>query len=89
MELIYAGLASFLFVFLKAFQQRNVAFDHYIPILPISFAMSATEIYIVSAVVVLGYSWGLVLCVGAGAGVGALVAMVLHKRVFTHVDGRP
>jgi len=82
MEIYYAGMASFIFVFLKAFQQRNVAFDHYWPVIPISILMAATEIYVVSSVVLLGYSVELVLCVGSGAGIGAVSAMSLHSRIF-------
>ena len=82
MEIVFAGVASFIFVFLKAFQQRNVAFDHVWPVIPISLAMAATEIYVISSVVVLGYSGWLVLAVGLGAGVGAVLAMLLHKRIF-------
>jgi hypothetical protein len=70
MEIYYAGLASFIFVFLKAFQQRNVAFDHYWPVIPISILMAATEVYVISSVVFLGYSIALVLSIGVGAGTG-------------------
>ena len=48
-ELI-AGIAYFVFVFFKAFQQRNVAFDHYWPVLPISYLMAASEVLVISGV---------------------------------------
>jgi hypothetical protein len=82
MEIYYAGLASFIFVFLKAFQQRNVAFDHYWPVIPISILMAATEVYVISSVVFLGYSIALVLCIGVGAGTGAVIAMRVHNSIF-------
>ncbi len=82
MEILYAGLAMFAFVFLKAWQQRNVAFDHYWPILPTSLLMALTEVYVISIIVRVGYDIPTVLAIGTGAGIGALLAMVLHKRVF-------
>ncbi len=82
MEIFYAALAMFGFVFLKAFQQRNVAFDHYWPVVPVSLLMAATEIYVISTIVRIGYNAFLVVAIGIGAGLGALLAMVLHKRLF-------
>lgn len=73
-------LASFMFVFLKAFQQRNVAFDHYKWIVPVSFGMAATEVYVISTIVMTGYSFNAVLGMGLGGGTGALLSMYLHKR---------
>ncbi len=48
-ELI-AGIAYFVFVFFKAFQQRNVAFDHYWPVLPISYLMAMSEVLVIGGV---------------------------------------
>lgn len=72
--------ASFIFVFLKAFQQRNVAFDHYKWIVPTSFGMAITEVYVVAAIVSTGYSLSAVLGMGVGGGSGCLLSMYLHKR---------
>ena len=82
MEVFYAGIAMFAFVFFKAFQQRNVAFDHYWPVIPISLLMACAEVYVISAVVRGGYDPALVLSIGSGSGVGALLAMWLHRRLF-------
>ena len=74
-----AGGSSFLFVFLKAFQQLNVAFGKYLWVMPTSFAMAACEVFVIAAIAREG--WGvIVLVVGFGAGCGALLAMYLHKR---------
>jgi hypothetical protein len=84
-ELI-AGIAYFIFVFFKAAQQRNVAFMHYRWILPISYAMSCTEVFIISLVAVEasnGLSWNLLwfaATIGTGGGLGALVSMWLHHK---------
>jgi hypothetical protein len=72
--------ASFCFVFLKAFQQRNVAFDNYVWVLPTSWAMAATEVYVVVNVARNGWHLGLVFAIGCGSGVGALAAMLVHRR---------
>ena len=81
-----AGVAYFVFVFFKAFQQRNVAFMHYRWILPISYAMSCTEVFVISLVAIeasSGLSWDLlwfVATIGTGGGLGALVSMWLHHK---------
>jgi hypothetical protein len=72
--------AMFVFVFLKAFQQRNVAFDHYWWVMPTSLGMAATEVYVIARIAAGGWHWSLVLVIGVGAGLGALSAMLLHKR---------
>lgn len=41
---------SFAFVFLKAFQQRNVAFDNYIWVLPTSYCMAFAEVYVIALI---------------------------------------
>ena len=80
--ILYASAAMFAFVFLKAFQQRNVAFDHYWPVVPTSWLMAATEVYVIATIVRLGYDLYLVAALGTGAGFGALAAMWLHKHIF-------
>lgn len=79
-----AGAASFVFVFLKAFQQRNVAFDNYGWVMPISLLMAAAEVYVIATVAVGGWHLFLVGAIGAGAGAGCLCAMYLHKRYVLH-----
>lgn len=90
MNELIAGVAYFIFVFFKAFQQRNVAFMHYRWILPISYLMATTEVFIISLVAheaVKGITWSLLwfaLTIGTGGGFGALAAMYLHKRHVSH-----
>lgn len=81
------GALHFLFVFFKAFQQRNVAFMHYRWIMPVSFAMSATEVFALGLIAVGAVNaehwWDLIpyaICLGIGGGVGALTAMWTHFR---------
>lgn len=73
-------LASFVFIFLKAFQQRNVAFDHSKWVLPTSLGMAFVEVFVVAAIAREGFGLMLVGVVGLGSGLGALAAMYVHKR---------
>ncbi len=90
MKPLVAGLAYFVFVFFKAFQQRNVAFLHYKWVFPTSIAMAFAEVIIHSLialnVLTEGLGPGLVfyaLAIGTGGGSGALLAMYLHNK---HVE---
>lgn len=94
---IAVGLANFIFIFLKAFQQRNVAFMHYGWVVPTSLLMAVAEVYVVGAVAVNAVAVGLspalvpfILAVGLGGGLGAVCSMWLHKRIMRekHADLR-
>lgn len=74
--------ASFGFIFLRAFQQRNVTFDNYAAVVPTSLLMAATEVLVIANIAKSGWHLPLVLAVGLGSGFGALCAMLLHKRIF-------
>ena len=75
--------ANFLFIFLKAYQQRNVAFDNYGMVLPTSFGLAMTEVYVIAKVAVLGFTLPLALTIGVAAGSGALCAMLVHRKYHT------
>lgn len=74
---LIAFAASFVFIFLKAFQQLNVVHRQYLLVIPTSMAMSVCEIGIVALVVKQGWGW-IVLFTGLGGGLGCVVAMFLH-----------
>lgn len=82
MNVAFAGIASFIFIFLKAFQQRNVAFNQFAWVIPCSLAMAVVEVYVIASVVMKGWHLPLVLAIGLGAGIGAMCAMLLHNRMF-------
>lgn len=89
-EILTAGAAYFFFVFLKAFQQRNVQGLHYRMILPISYVMAATEVFVISIVAIkavnytsLGELIALALSIGTGGGFGALAGMYIHNKHVT------
>ncbi|GAB5503464.1 hypothetical protein [Pyruvatibacter sp.] len=75
--------ASFGYVFLKAWQQRNVAFDHVWWVLPTSYAMAVVEVIVVTKIVMTGGNWLAVFVLGTGGGFGALTAMWFHKTFLT------
>lgn len=70
--------ASFIFIFLKAFQQLNVVHRQYLLVVPTSMAMSACEVAVIYLVAKQGWGW-LVVATGLGGGLGCVAAMFLHK----------
>ena len=74
-------LASYISVFVKAFQQRNVGFNNYLFVPVFSLAMAFTEVYIIINIVKLGASWDLVWKLSIGAILGCWSAMYLHNKV--------
>ena len=72
-----------IYVFLKALQQRNVAFGNLFWITPISLGMAATEVYVITVVAGNGYGLLLVLAMGFGAALGCFGGIYVHK---TFVD---
>ena len=74
-------IASFISVFVKAFQQRNVAFNNYISVPLFSFGMAFTEVYIIINIVELGASWDVIWRLAVGAILGCWTAMYLHNKL--------
>ncbi len=72
--------ATYLYVMLRALQQRNVAFDNYWWIPPVSMCMAVVDVFIVAYIAHAGWSWSVVLPNGLGGMLGALTAMKFHKR---------
>lgn len=74
-----AFVASFAFVFLRAFQQLNVVKGNRVLVIPTSLCMAGCEVFTVASIARSGWGW-IVLPVGLGAGIGCLCAMYVHKR---------
>lgn len=86
-EALAAGAAYFLFVFLKAFQQKNVVGMHYRWILPISYMMAASEVFIISIIAFKAAGGApfsdlivFAFTIGTGGGLGALAGMYVHNK---------
>jgi hypothetical protein len=78
--------ANFAFIFLKAFQQRNVIHNNYGWVVATSNAMALFEVYVVAMVAKEGFTIWLVLALGFGGGTGCLAAMLLHNRFVLRKD---
>ena len=90
-ELI-AGCAYFIFVFFKAFQQRNVSWMAYKSVMPISYLMAFSEVIVISTVAYTGaqlfpFSMDafvnvlpMIAAIGTGGGLGAMAGMYMHHR---------
>lgn len=80
MSYLIAFGTSFLFIFLKAYQQQNVIAKEYHWVLPTSMAMAACEVYVVATTARNGYGW-IVLAIGLGSGLGCMASMYIHGRI--------
>jgi hypothetical protein len=81
-ELVTVGAVMACFVFLRSFQQRNVAQTRYLPVMPTSWLMGLAEVYWVAAIASQGFSLPLALALGTGGGIGCMIAMYLHSKIF-------
>jgi len=70
---------SFVFIFLKSWQQLNVVHYQLWWIVPTSFAMAAAEVVTVFNMAHNGFGW-VIIPIGLGSGFGSLCSTVIHKR---------
>ena len=75
-----AFLSSFMLVFMKAFQAKNVIGNHYISAFLTSFAIAVGEVGVIVSGATLG--WSAVPYIGIGGAIGVVFAMLLHSRIF-------
>lgn len=73
-------ITSFVFIFLKSWQQLNVAFYQLVWIVPTSFAMATAEVYTVFNMAHYGFGW-VIVPIGIGSGLGSLTSTIIHKRM--------
>ena len=73
-------IASFVLVLTRAFQQKNVIHDLHIPAFFTSFLIATGEVGVIMSGV--QYGWSAVPYIGLGGGIGVVLAMILHKRIF-------
>lgn len=79
------GIAYFSYVFCRAFQQRNVAFGHYAWVMPVSFGMATIDVFVIASIAARGFDWGFVVAMAIGGGLGAMLAMYLHRKYLGRV----
>lgn len=81
-----AFLAYFLYVALKATQQRQVMAAQYVRMPVVSLGMAACEVFIFGAISIHAVAGdipaliGLTLCIGLGGGLGSVTGTWLHAR---------
>lgn len=80
MQYLEMFAACYVYVLLRAFQQRNVAFDNYKWIIPTSYFMASADVFIVAFIARTGWHLGLVIANATGAALGCLSAMYAHHR---------
>ena len=78
-----AGAANFLFIGLKAFQQRNVVHDKHAAVVVTSNLMAFAEVYVVFTIASEGVTWPLILTLGMTGGLGCLLSMWIHRKLFS------
>lgn len=71
---------SFVFIFLKSWQQLNVAYYQLWWIVPTSFAMASAEVVTVANMAHYGWGW-VIVPIGLGSGLGSLASTIIHKRM--------
>lgn len=83
MSYVFAFIASFVLIFLKATQQRHVQFAEYWRMPLVSYGMAFCEVFITVKVARSGDDGALValaLCIGTGAALGSVLGTWLHER---------
>lgn len=77
-----AFFASYVFIFLKSWQQLNVVHKQYWWIVPTSMAMATCEVYVIATTAHNGWGW-MVIPIGLGGGLGSLCSTWLHSKLTT------
>ena len=73
-----AFLVSFIAIFLRGFQQKNVIHGKYTMIAITSYLLALTDVAVVSIIV--EHGWNTVLAQGTGAALGMLASVYIHNR---------
>ncbi len=78
MTYVLIFIANFVFVLLKAVQQRNIVGDYYLWVPPVSFLMSAAQVAIILYIV--QSDWWAIIPMGLGGATGGMLGMYIHRR---------
>ena len=89
---IALAFANFIYIFLKAFQSRNIAFLHYRWAMTTNVFLVAAEIFVMGniALAVTYGGWVPILCtfvsMCAGGGTGCIASMYIHDKYLTRKE---
>ncbi len=73
-----AFLVSFIAIFLRGWQQKNVIHSKYTMIAVTSYLLALTDVAVVGIIV--QHGWHTVLAQGSGAALGMLTSIYIHNR---------
>lgn len=73
-----AFLVSFIAIFLRGWQQKNVIHSKYTYIAITSYLLALTDVAVVGIIV--EHGWNTVLAQGSGASLGMLLSVYIHNR---------
>ena len=80
------GCMYFIYVFMRAFQQRNVIHNNYKWIPPVSYAMAVCDSFLIYSIAKHAdafYAIALIaFSAGTGGSIGCIAAMLLHDKIF-------
>lgn len=75
-----AFLVSFLYIFVKAFQQLNVMKTEYAWMVPTSLVMAACEVFIIGTAATT-QQWWIFIPIGLGGGIGCMASVYMHSKM--------
>jgi len=78
---VISVVVSFISVFLKGFQHKNVIGGHVKSVAVVSYFMAAFDVAAVNLIIKGG--WSIALTSGTGAALGMVAAIKLHDRMFS------
>ncbi len=86
--LVYVGIGvvNFAYIFLKAFQQRNVAYSNYLSLYPTGLLLALCEAWVIDTIAAQGVILPLILALWLGGATGAHCSIILHKRIHRGSD---
>lgn len=77
---VSAFCVSFIYIFVKAFQQLNVMKAEYMWMVPTSVIMAACEVFIIGTAA-LSQQWWIFLPIGVGGGTGCMLSVYVHSKL--------
>ncbi len=81
----WAGLGTFVAVFLKGFQHKNVIANMYSNTFVTSYLMAFVDVLLIGLIA--RATWDIAFASGTGAAIGMVSAMWLHNRLFAKAKG--